>query len=1110
MMPRNRIRRAAFPQAASFTLFWGLLLGLSGCEPEADPPVESGGESPVQGGGEVVRLDAAGVERLAREEVPAQVVEGLELSLWAPEPLLIDPHALTVDDRGRVYVFGSPRSAVQRKLNDHYRNRLSETLPHQTVLAHQTVEDLRGFLHRDLAPERSDENEWLPDLNEDGSHDWRDLTVQKERVYRIEDTNGDGRADVSQVIAEDFNTEITDIAGGILVHDGDVFVAVAPDLWRLRDPSGDGIMDVKESISHGYGVRLGFYFGHGMSGVTPGPDGRIYWAVGDVGLNVVDQDGKRWSYPNQGAILRANPDGSDFEVFAAGLRNTYEFVFDEYGNLISVDNDASNPGEKERIVYLVNGSDSGWRRNWQWGKYTDPRNNDYKVWIGEGLHKPRFEGQPAYITPPIAPYINGPAGLVYNPGTALSEAWRDHFFVASAGGPASPIHAFRLEPDGATFELARDTVVVDGILPTGMEFGPDGALYIADLIVKRKSEPSGRILKLDAPEAAGSALRGETEALLAEDFGRRSTTDLEPLLRHADQRVRMEAQFELAERGAAEPLLAAARQTEHLLARLHGIWGIGQLARMGELEQAAPLVALLQAEDPEVRAQAAKVLGDVEYAPAGDALIPLLSASSARVRFFAAQALGQLGHRPAVPRIIAMLEANNGEDAYLRHAGSLALARIGDAEPLVALADHPSRAVRVAAVVALRRMEHPGVARFLTDPDEYIVTEAARAINDDGGIEAALPELARVLEEERFTSEALLRRALNANLRVGTREAAQRVAAYAARTDAPEAPRVEAIAVLGVWPEPSVYDRVDGRYRGAMERDPASAALARAAITPLVEPLLENGSTEIKVTLAEAVGRLDLETAAPALRARLREDRAPEVRIAALRALHAMEAAQLEGAARTALADGAPSVRGAALELVPELGLPEETTAELLASVLERGSIEEQQSALEALGQLQSPPAHQVLGGLLDRLAAGELPVGIQLDLAEAVQASGSQALQAQLAQMQAARPEDPLTTFPMALRGGSAEEGERVVFQNDAAQCIRCHTFGEEGSTVGPNLSEIGSTLNREQLLQALVAPSARIAPGFGTAPSAMPPMGEILSQREIRDVVEYLSTLR
>src|SRR3546814_16059770 len=99
-------------------------------------------------------------------------------------------------------------------------------------------------------------------------------------------------------------------------------------MWRIEDRNGDGLADFKESISHGYGVHVGFG-GHGMSGLIKGPDGRIYWGIGDIGFNGVGPDGRKWEYPNQGVIVRANPDGSDFEVFAAGLRNTHEFVLDE-------------------------------------------------------------------------------------------------------------------------------------------------------------------------------------------------------------------------------------------------------------------------------------------------------------------------------------------------------------------------------------------------------------------------------------------------------------------------------------------------------------------------------------------------------------------------------------------------------------------------------------------------------------------------------------------------------------------------------------------------------------------------------------------------------------
>src|SRR5690606_4779218 len=107
---------------------------------------------------------------------------------------------------------------------------------------------------------------------------------------------------------------------------------------------------------------------------------------------------------------------------------------------------------------------------------------------------------------------------------------------------------------------------------------------------------------------------------------------------------------------------------------------------------------------------------------------------------------------------------NNDEDVYIRHAASLALARINKAEPIIALAQHASPAVRLGAALALRRMAHPGIASFLNDQIEYIVTEAARAINDDYSIEAALPALSALLTKTSFSNEALIRRAINANL----------------------------------------------------------------------------------------------------------------------------------------------------------------------------------------------------------------------------------------------------------------------------------------------------------------------------------------------------------
>ena len=371
--------------------------------------------------------------------ISAQLHEDISLSLWASDALVADPIALFIDNQGRAYY-----SRTNRQKNSEFDIRGHRDWMTRSI-ALRTVEDRRAFLHDELSPERSEHNQWLKDVNGDGSSDWRDLIIEKEHIYKIEDTDGDGMADTGLRIVDDFHEEITDVAGAIMTHNNDLFVGVGPDMWRMQDTNNDGVMDEKTSISHGYAIHIGFS-GHGMSGLIMGPDGRVYWSIGDIGFHGTDQTGKLWDYSNQGVIARANPDGSDFEIFAAGLRNTHEFAFDAYGNIISVDNDGDHAGESERLVYIVNGSDSGWRTNWQFGKYTDPDNNGYKVWMDEQLFKPRHEGQAAYITAPIANYHAGPTGLAYNPGTALSDAWENYFFVSEfRGSPAnSHIYAFKL------------------------------------------------------------------------------------------------------------------------------------------------------------------------------------------------------------------------------------------------------------------------------------------------------------------------------------------------------------------------------------------------------------------------------------------------------------------------------------------------------------------------------------------------------------------------------------------------------------------------------------------------------------------------------------------
>lgn len=1100
----------------------------------------------------ITQMDSLENARMAKEietSVSATLADGVSLRLWAVDSLVADPVSLDIDDQGRLFY-----TRTNRQKNSEFDIRSHQDWEIGSIQL-KNIEEKRAFLHKVLAPELSAKNEWLKDMNGDGSRDWRDMTVEKEQVYRIEDKNGDGLADFSQLVLEDFNSEVTDVAGAILAHNGDLFVGVGPDMWRVQDTNGDGLADKNTSISHGYGIHVGFG-GHGMSGAEVGPEGKIYWQIGDIGFSGKGPDGRKWEHPNSGVIVRSNPDGSDFEVFSYGNRNTHEFVFDEYGNLISEDNDGDHRGESERIVYITNGSDTGWRTNWQFGKYRDPDNNTYKVWMEEEMYKPRFEGQAAYITPCIANFVSGPTGMLYNPGTALGPEWKNTFFVGEfVGNPArSGIHAFKLKPKGATFELGEHKSFMSGVLATGVDWGPDGAMYVADWIDGWDTKNHGRIWKLDVSDQANSPERKETENYLKADFSKYSANQLSDLLKHKDMRVRQKSQFELATRGrdGLAEFEANIRQRQNQFARIHAIWGISQFARK-EMNHARLLIPLLQDADAEIRAQAAKWLGDVKYKRAGEALLPLLKDEYPRARFFAAEALGRIRYAGAVQPIIELLRANNDEDAYIRHAGSLALARIGNAEPIIALAKDPSRALRIAAVVALRRMRHAGIAEFLKDKDEYIVTETARAINDDLSIEEALPALAGVLKDNRFRNEALIRRAISANLRVGSDETMQNLIDYAMRSGRPLEMRVEAIDALSTWAKPSVLDRVDGRFRGEVTRD--AGPVRKNAAQPLVR-LMSNNDPAIRLSAVKATGKLRISEGSENLFSRLKSDADPLVRAEALKALAFMEDERTGDAIKQALADKEKSVRVVALDLLTESDMSEEVMVSLLSQVINTRTTEEKQAALTTLGSLRSGNAAKVLDTLLSKMGEGKLSPEIHLELSEAIDSLGVDSLKARYQEITSKLSPDSLTAaYKSALAGGDVDRGRNLFFRDQAAQCIRCHSYNDYGGNAGPRLNGVAARLSKEQLLEALIEPSARIAPGFGIvtvelnngksvagilqddraeaivlkvgdrpdtvinksnitkqtgAPSSMPPMRYLLTKRQIRDLMSFLSTLK
>lgn len=1097
---------------------------------------------------EIAPASNEGEQALKRMKLPP----GLAATLWAAEPMLANPVAFNFDEKGRLFVAETYR----------YRSSVLDIRDYmwtlENELANRTLEDQSAAIARHFGPEGV-----------------KELSIESERVRLLEDTDRTGVATKSTLYAEGFNSPLDGIASGVLARRGTVYFTSIPSVWKF---TGDQKAETRQEISRGYGVRFNFT-GHDLHGLVFGPDGKLYFSNGDRGAHAKGPDGSLADTPDEGAVYRCNPDGTQLEVFARGLRNPQSLAFTENGDLLTGDNDCDK-GDEERLVHVVEGGDSGWRVGYQ-----HPFLDKDSPWLAEKLWQPRTAATAAYLLSPICNIEDGPSGIAYYPGTGLNDSYRGALFITHFKGSIakSGIYTYNVKPKGAGYAIADSKPFLQSALPTDVKFGPDGRLYTSDWADGWPKSKRGRIYAISDPAHAKDTLVLETQKLIAHDWTKDSVSELTALLGHADQRVRQEAQFTFAERGAASlapltaiastpspsptPQLGSATAPGRTLARLHAIWALGQLA--GKNPAALdPLRKLARdpAADSEARAQAIKVLGDARDASSADSLVAALKDPAPRVKFFAAQSLGKLKHASAAPELIAALRANADQDEYLRHALVQALVGGNNVTALTAAMTSDSRAVRLGVLLAFRRLQNPIAAKLLHDADPFIVREAALAIND-APIVAAYPALAALLpagdaapSPRLLTDEGLLYRVLNAHFRLGQPANAAALAAYAANPSAPAKLRAEAVAQLAHWPTPPARDRLVGLFR-PLAPTTRDASVATAALLPILPGLLDaKTSSVVQAAVLKAIESLEIKSAADTLFAVVKDSAQPAAnRAAALRALDKLKDPRVPEAVKIASDLKSPLLRQAALPITARLS--PESAAPVLANLITHGTPIEQKTAFRALGTLQHATAATVLASQLRALADGKAPPApaVQLDLLNAAALRHEPEVKKLLAERDAtlAKNPDPLAPFQVTLRGGDRTRGEKIFNNQPVLACVRCHKIGtESGGEAGPNLADMGTKYDRAYLLESIIKPNAKIAPGYDTivltlksggvaagivasdtadtltlrntdnqlvavkksdiakrdgAPSGMPEIyGTILTKSEVRDVVEYLASLR
>jgi cyclophilin family peptidyl-prolyl cis-trans isomerase/HEAT repeat protein len=430
------------------------------------------------------------------------------------------------------------------------------------------------------------------------------------------------------------------------------------------------------------------------------------------------------------------------------------------------------------------------------------------------------------------------------------------------------------------------------------------------------------------------------------------------------------------------------------------------IGRVGLAEGVAPLVAALADPDPEVRAMAAFGLGLLRDRTAVAPLVAALGDADARVQGRAAEALGVIGDRAAaepVGRLVAALATGGAAagldideagrpDSPLAPAarafalGVVALVRLQAWEPLAAAVLDQGGQPRVRwwpVAWALQRIGDrravPALLAFASGPGVEAVLFAARGLGElkeASAVRVLLPLVDPGRRERRVVAQAI--RALG---QIGRPEAAPRLLEILASPDLDNALRVEAIDALGAIRAPEALDDLldamghpAPAVRGAALR--AVAAVDPATFVTVLSGLDPDPAWQVRVDLADALGRLDRERALARL-GELLGDGDQRVVAAALRALAALKAPGLAATLRDHLTRDDVAVRATAAALLGELAPPGGEA--WLAAAWERGRGDASYVArAAALGALAKYGAEAARGPLQAALADRDWAVRVR------------------------------------------------------------------------------------------------------------------------------------
>lgn len=291
-------------------------------------------------------------------------------------------------------------------------------------------------------------------------------TISTGKVYAVRDTDRDGRADNVSVIDESLH-----MPNGVAYHNGSLYVAEVSRILRYDDIAAHLDNPPKPAVVYD---KYPDNEWHGWKYIAFGPDGLLYVPVG-APCNVCDPPEPFAS------ITRLKPDGSGFEIYARGIRNTVGFDWDSAGRLWFTDNGRDWMGDDtppdELNLAPVPGLNFGFPHLHGKG-ILDPE-------YGKGYNSSPFTLPEAELDAHVAAL-----GMKFYHGSMFPSEYDGSIFIAEHGSwnRATPI-GYRIEVvtvrDG---HAVNHSVFADGWLYEDKAWGrpvdvlvlPDGSLLVSD------------------------------------------------------------------------------------------------------------------------------------------------------------------------------------------------------------------------------------------------------------------------------------------------------------------------------------------------------------------------------------------------------------------------------------------------------------------------------------------------------------------------------------------------------------------------------------------------------------------------------------------------------